>query len=221
MHLKAIIWDIDGTLVDSEPLHLQALRHVCSGYGVDISDLSNDHFLGVTVNAVWDALHERFPQDLEFSTWLEQLNRFYIANISDLRAMPGAASTIRRIGLAGLRQCAVSNSNRAIVDANLEFLGISDMMDHTVSLDDVSQGKPNPEPYLTALEKLRLRGAEARVVEDSPAGVQSAQKARIPVIGFGEQPLDVRFRVQALSEIPRLLFGPQPGNHVGAKIENW
>ena len=57
--IKAVAWDIDGTLVDSEPLHLKSLILVCKKYNVDISDLPNEYFIGVNLHGVWEALQKQ------------------------------------------------------------------------------------------------------------------------------------------------------------------
>jgi HAD superfamily hydrolase (TIGR01509 family) len=199
--IEAIIWDIDGTLVDSEPLHLLALQHVCYHYEVDLTHLPDDHFIGIDVGAVWNELRPLFPADVGFSRWLAQLNDYYITNADKLTPIRSAVETIRRLHAAGFRQAAASNSNRKVVDANLGVLGVADLMECSISLDDVAHGKPDPAPYLRALETMGLHPSKVRAVEDSPAGALSAARAGIAVFGFGNPDLDTAFHVAALDEI--------------------
>ena len=82
--IEAVIWDIDGTLVDSEPLHQEALLAICDRYGVDISDLAHNHFVGVNLYGVWAALGKRFPSTLSFGRWVDELNSVYAARADKL-----------------------------------------------------------------------------------------------------------------------------------------
>ena len=69
MTIKAIAWDIDGTLVNSEPLHLEALKYICEHFYVDIADLADNHFVGINVLDVWAELKPRFPTELTYEGW--------------------------------------------------------------------------------------------------------------------------------------------------------
>ncbi len=175
--IKAVAWDIDGTLIDSEPLHLRSLLLVCESHNVDISDLPDEKFIGVNLYGVWKELSRRFPADLKFSKWVTQINDCYLAQSSTLSIMPHAAEVIRRLNALGVPQVAVSNSNRLIVDVNLSAIGVSEFISFSVSLEDVERGKPDPLPYQLAIKKLQLRPNEILAVEDSYSGIISARDA--------------------------------------------
>jgi len=179
-----VIWDIDGTLVDSEPLHLRALLAICTQYGIDISDLPDDEFVGVNLLEVWEVLKNRFPTSLSREKWIVELNQFYCANSDTLVPMPAARNVVRRLSSINIMQAAVSNSHRLIVDANLEALKLNDYMLFSLSLDDVPIGKPSPVPYQIAISKLGLGLQEIIAIEDSPSGIQSASDAGLVVFGF-------------------------------------
>lgn len=98
---KAVAWDVDGTLVDSEPLHLRSLLSVCNAYGVNIFDLPDNQFIGVNLYGVWEALRDRFPANLERTNWIAQINRFYAANRSSLAAIPRAAGVVQELHAHG------------------------------------------------------------------------------------------------------------------------
>lgn len=203
--IDAVIWDIDGTLVDSEPLHLLALQTVSTRHGVDISDLPDDHFVGVNLFGVWDGLRDRYPPGLTMTAWVDELNAIYAAGTRGLVQIPGAVTVIRSLAIHGIRQAAVSNSNRVVVDANLAALGVVGLMDFSLSLDDVTHGKPHPEPYLRALDRLGLTSAQVLAVEDSRTGVRSAKAAGVRVLGLGSPDLAADQSISALSEILDLL----------------
>ena len=206
--IKAVAWDIDGTLVDSEPLHLKSLRLVCEKYNVDISDLSDEYFIGVNLYGVWKTLRKRFPVSLKFDEWANQINSFYFANSSTLNMTLHASEVINELHILGISQAAVSNSNRSVVDINLAALGVSKILNFSLSLDDVKKGKPDPFPYQLATKKLRLKPDEILAVEDSISGIISAQKAGLKVAAVnvrGRLETKVDFSITSLKEILNLI----------------
>lgn len=206
--IKAIAWDIDGTLVDSEPLHLFALNEVCRRHDVDISDLDDTHFVGVHIGNVWKELQPRFPAALSFEAWSTQLNQAFAENSGRLVEIEGAARVIQDVAAMNLRQVAVSNSNRAVVDANLNAIGVVGFMDFSLSLDDVCEGKPDPFPYRYACYRLGLEPGEVLAVEDSATGVASARAAGLPVAFLQAAtgtPSGPAFPISALSDLPAVI----------------
>lgn len=206
--IRAIAWDIDGTLVDSEPLHLFALKEVCRLNDVDISDLDDMQFVGIHIGNVWKELQPRFPAELSFAEWAAQLNGAFEQNAWRLAEIPGASSTIKYIAAMGLRQATISNSNRAVVDTNLDAIGVTELMDFSLSLDDVCEGKPDPFPYRYGCYRFALHAKEVLAVEDSATGVASAQAAGLPVAflkGGSKIPQGPVFPISSLSELPDLI----------------
>ncbi|GLS23145.1 haloacid dehalogenase [Labrys miyagiensis] len=177
MSVKAVAWDIDGTLADSEPLHEKVLFEVCQHFGADISDLPPDHFRGVHMGDVWAELKGRFSPDTSEEAWQEAIIDTYVEKRAGIRVMDGALETVKALAAAGIRQGCVSNSSRRIVDANVEALGIAGYLDFSISLDDVERGKPDPEPYAQACHRFGLAPGEVLAVEDSFAGFSSATGA--------------------------------------------
>jgi HAD superfamily hydrolase (TIGR01509 family) len=174
---SAVAWDIDGTLVDSEPLHHRALVDASREFGADLCDLPDMAFRGIHMGNVWLMLRDRLPPTLRETEWIDAINRHYVADRSSLNAIPGAVDVVRDLHRLGIQQVCVSNSCRAIVDANLDALAITSCIDFSISLDDVSEAKPSPVPYRMAVERLGLAPETVVAVEDSNTGVRSAQAA--------------------------------------------
>ncbi len=185
--IRAVAWDIDGTLVDSEPRHHRALVAASADLGVDLSDLPDQAFRGVHMLDVWEALRNRYPSSLNREAWLDLINRRYVADDTPLVPMPGAVETVAGLHALGYRQICVSNSNRVVVDANVASLGIAPFLDGSVSLDDVRAGKPDPEPYLRGCQVLGLPSEFVAAIEDSSTGALSARMAGLRVIGFNDE----------------------------------
>ncbi|HVJ42904.1 MAG TPA: HAD family phosphatase [Dongiaceae bacterium] len=184
MKFKAVAWDIDGTLVDSEPLHHQALLAASLHFGCDLSDLPDQAFRGVHMHDVWDILRPRLPQDLDEVSWLRGIDAHYVANTQHLRPIADAVAAVKQLAARGIPQVCVSNSDRSVVDANLAALGIVGDIAFSISLDDVENGKPDPEPYLTACTRLGLAPAAVVAIEDSRSGALSARRAGLTIVGY-------------------------------------
>ena len=181
---RAVAWDIDGTLIDSEPLHQRALVAASTALGVDLSDIEPETFRGVHAIDIWKAIKPRFPPGSLFKTWIAAIEDYYVAHVGALEPNPGALEAMRELATRGVVQACVSNSGRAIVDANIEALGIGRIIAFSLSLDDVSSGKPDPEPYREAARRFALQAAEVVGVEDSRAGARSARAAGLYVAGY-------------------------------------
>ena len=181
---RAVAWDVDGTLIDSEGLHQRSLIETGVEFGVDLSDLPDEAFRGVHMRDVWTALKPRFPVSVDRKTWIAAIQRFYIARAPSLSPIPGALEAVRALAAKGVAQACVSNSGRAIVDANLEALQIRPAISFSISLEDVSAGKPDPEPYREAARRFALPAAAVIAVEDSGAGARSARAAGLYVVGY-------------------------------------
>jgi beta-phosphoglucomutase-like phosphatase (HAD superfamily) len=183
--ISAVAWDIDGTLIDSEPLHHQALLEASASFGVDLGDLPPLAFRGIHMNDVWLQLRFRFPSRLTRTQWLDEIETRYIAGVDRLTGSPGARETIELLHHEGIPQVCVSNSSRRVVDANLVSLGVLPYLRFSISLDDVANGKPHPEPYAMAAMHLGIEPSHLLAVEDSASGVASARSAGLRAAAIG------------------------------------
>ncbi|NIY98292.1 HAD family phosphatase [Salipiger sp. HF18] len=220
--IAAIAFDIDGTLVDSELLHLDVLNEVCAETGVDLSGLDDDRFRGVHLADVWTALEPRRPADLSHQHWTDLIVARYCARAGELRPLAGMEELLAAARGAGVPMVCVSNSVRRIVDANIAALGIAGDIAFSVSFDDVPYGKPHPAPYVMAASRLGLAPAQVAAVEDSQTGAISASAAGLRVFGIATEHLAVpgaELTVARLDELITPILGvtapdalPQPGD---------
>jgi HAD superfamily hydrolase (TIGR01509 family) len=213
MTIRAVAWDVDGTLVDSEPLHNEALIAACGKWNVDISDIPDEMFRGVHVSDVWLEIGPRMPAEVKIQDWKKANDDFYVAHRALLKPMPRALETVRALAAAGIRQICVSNAGRLILDANVDALGLGRIMEFTMSIEDVREGKPHSEPYATGCARLGLRPDQVAAVEDSETGRRSARAAGLLVIGYdhiGELVTHADHVVRDLAKIPALLVGHRP-----------
>lgn len=192
--VRAVALDVDGTLVDSEPLHLRALQAACRAHDVDISDHGPAPFIGVAIGDVWRLLAPRFAgalghlADQGERVFREAVTAHYLAHAQEVRVLPGARRAVEHLAREGIALAAVSNSEHSIVEANLRVMAAQARFDAVISLDDVCDPKPSPEPYLRALALLGVPAGEAWAIEDSPSGARSARAAGLRVLVVGDDP---------------------------------
>ncbi|MCY1128342.1 HAD family phosphatase [Frigidibacter sp. RF13] len=185
---KAAIFDLDGTLVHSEPAWEAAKRQVLDRLGVRVPQSTYDAFVGRGVRGF---LTEVLGSNLTDQHRTELANE--IGAAADIllplmrQPIPGAAQSISRLADAGLRIAICSSSPRRHILAALAQLGLADRISAIVSGAELPRGKPDPLPYRETLRLLDLGPAEAFAVEDALPGAMSAHAAGLTVIGIGPQ----------------------------------
>lgn len=182
---KAVLFDVDGTLIDTVDLHahawVEALRH----FGVEVTF----HDLRVQIGKGGDQLlqgllpPERVERDGEriqrFRTDL--FKRTYLPRV---QAFPGVRDLFVRIRASGLRIVLASSGKADEVEAYQEIAGIADLIDHATSSDDAERSKPFPDIFMAAFDKLGLADpADALVVGDTPYDAEAARQAGLATIG--------------------------------------
>jgi HAD superfamily hydrolase (TIGR01509 family) len=206
---RGVVWDVDGTLIDSEPLHYQALLTVCGRYGRNVDEETNREMLGLSLAAVWDFLG---AAGTSFATtreaWIAEILDYYVDNVSTSMARPGARDTVEMLAANGVAQAAVSTAERRVVMANLDAVGVRNAMQFAIGREDIARTKPDPDPYIAAAKRLALPPSQCVAVEDTPAGVASARAAGMFVVAFPNAmtcELDFSMadlRVEHLVEVP-------------------
>ncbi len=176
--IKALIFDMDGLLVDSEPFAEAAMRSFLARYGHELTEDVNARLLG-----------RRVPEAIAFVTQryglvddLAQLNRIYnamrLAAIrGNLRPLPGGAELIAFGREHGLRLALATSNMREHVDLSLTETALAGLFDAEATGDEVQRGKPEPDIFLLAAQRLDVDPAECVVLEDSPAGITAAKAA--------------------------------------------
>lgn len=184
MRPAAVLWDMDGLLVDSEPLWTLAEHELAARLGGEFTPAMKAAIVGTRLEVAVPTLLTALGADPtaeaveETSAWL--LGRMVELFGRDLPLMPGAADLLAALDAAEVPQALVSSSYRVLVDAALAG-GVGPFAT-TVAGDEVDRGKPDPEPYLLAAARLGVEPADCVVLEDSPAGVASGTAAGCAVV---------------------------------------
>jgi len=181
-----VLWDLDGTLIDSAGHHWVAWHDTLAAFGrtVTAGDFANS--FGKRNDEI---LHELFGQELE-AEWIERVSeakeQAYRRRLREqgLGLLPGALSWFERLRGAGWRQALASSAPRPNIDAVFESLApLGQYLGVVVSADEVGCGKPDPAVFLEAARRLGLPPGRCIVVEDAPAGLEGARRAGMRSIG--------------------------------------
>ena len=182
--MDAVLWDMDGLLVDSEPLWTLAEVELAALLGGSWDDEIKARVVGTRLDVAVPTILRHYgvadtpAQVAETSAWLLQRMVDLFSHTSAL--MPGAGELLRELTAQGVRLALVSSSYRVLVDAVLaRGLGPFEL---TLAGDEVVHGKPHPEPYLTAAARLGVDPTRCVVLEDSPSGVAAGEAAGCAVV---------------------------------------
>lgn len=185
---KAVYWDMDGTLIDSEPLHDAALVSAMRTVGIAPPADLHERVLGQTAADVYAMMRDEFGLTMPYPIWIDLKYDYYLAHAPNLKPRAGAIEIFRELDARGVVQAVVSNSDRLIVDANLRAVGVRIAGMKTVSRNDVRQGKPDPEPFLRAAWLTGIDPADTVVMEDSATGATAGVAAGMRTIFWPERP---------------------------------
>jgi HAD superfamily hydrolase (TIGR01549 family) len=182
--IKAAIFDVDGTLIDSVDLHALAWQDALRKFGHDVSfeDVRGQ------IGKGGDKLIPVFLSDYEQREFGEEMEAWRSAHFKAtylplVRPFSAVPDLLRRLRDIGLRVAVASSAKKDELHRYLEIARIIDLVEVTTSSDDVEESKPAPDIFEVALEKLKLVGAEAIAIGDTPYDAEAAGKAGVVTIG--------------------------------------
>ena len=180
-----MLWDLDGTLIDSAGHHWIAWRDTLAAEGRPVQP---GDFVNTFGKRNDEILHELFGPAIA-ADWIERVSeakeQAYRRMLRErgLAPLPGALDWLRRLRESGWKQALASSAPRPNIDAVFEALALERFLDAVVSADEVGRGKPDPAIFLEAARRLGLAPGRCVVVEDAPAGIEAARRAGMRSIG--------------------------------------
>jgi beta-phosphoglucomutase-like phosphatase (HAD superfamily) len=192
--IKAICWDIDGVLVDTEPLHKEKLIAVAAQHGISLTENDWQKLQGIGDKRAWEWLRDNRGLNIPQVQFIFECEAYYITHPEKIIPRQGAQAAFNFFAAQGLPQGAVSSGIKTQVDKNIVIAGVADRLLFALNADDVKKTKPDPEPYL--LGKARMIQATGRnipaenilSIEDSIPGVISAKAAGMVTILWAQTP---------------------------------
>ena len=202
---KAVLWDLDGTLVDSEEFHWLSWRDTMRLEGIELTydkflasfGQRNDRILGGWLGDDADPERVRRIGDTKEAEYRR------LAEARGLQPLPGAREWLAGLRAAQWKQAIASSAPRANVEVMLRVLDLTQYIDAIVAAEDVTAGKPDPQVFLTAARKLGVPPQRCIVVEDAAAGVEGARRGGMKSIGVVKNgPLAADVVVMSLADLP-------------------
>ncbi len=180
--IDAVVFDLDGVLIDSESVWNEARRAVVDRHGGHWRDGATRAMMGMSSPEWSRYLHDELGVTLAPVKINDEVVAIVLKRYRhDLPLLPGAVRTIRRLAARWPLGLA-SSANRPVIDTVLETAGLTDSFSATVSGEEVGRGKPAPDVYLAAVRKLGVEATQAAAVEDSTNGLRAAAAAGMVVI---------------------------------------
>lgn len=184
---RAVLWDLDGTLVDTAPLHWEVWNEVLAGYGRSLTleeflptfGLRNDTVIPLWIGAHLSAEEVQYISEVKEKRFRERLAETPVA------LLPGALDWLARLKRDGWWQALATMTPRKNLESILRTADFAGYLDALVTAEDVARGKPAPDVFLAAASKLDVPPMRCIVVEDAPAGVDAGRSAGMRVIAVG------------------------------------
>lgn len=185
----ACVFDMDGVLIDTEPVWRETEHDVFARVGVELTDAQLRETWGMRIEEVvdyryrvrpWNGIR---PRAVEREIIREMVEHVRARGVP----MPGAVEAIHTARAAGLRVAIASSSSRELIDAVVERLAIGELVDAVCTADDEERGKPDPAVYISAARALDVMPGCCVAIEDSPVGVSAAIAAGMRCIGLSSE----------------------------------
>ncbi|TDQ01738.1 HAD superfamily hydrolase (TIGR01509 family)/HAD superfamily hydrolase (TIGR01549 family) [Halanaerobium saccharolyticum] len=190
--IKAVIFDMDGTIIDSEPIYERVNEEIYEKYGFNLSQEDYDRHMGANLKDIWTDILDRYQVKDEYSHYKiedfmeDHIHSSYmgLAEAEDLELMPGVKDWFEFLKDHGYKMIVASSSYEPVIEHVFQRFGLENYMEGYVDGNAIENGKPAPDIFLEAAERLGVKPEECIVIEDSEHGVNGAHKAGARVIGF-------------------------------------
>lgn len=184
--IKALIFDMDGVIIDSEPIQCEIAVEVLKSFGGKPTEKELYEFIGVTNQTMWPILKERHKLRATVEEILERhqeykKRRFFQEPVDPI---DGIEDLIKRADARGVKIALATSSPKFLAEHILESAGLLPYFDAIVTADDITRSKPDPEIYLKAAQFLGIDPGFCVAVEDAELGIQSAKSAGMRVVAF-------------------------------------
>lgn len=185
--LEAVIFDMDGVIVDSEPFHREIEKGLFRDFGINISEEEHLSFAGMTSEQMWLSLKTKFnlPQSVTELKRLDTAKKFeYIRRMPEIKAVSGVVDLLKELSDFQVKLAIASSSPIEMIKIFMTRLELEKYFQKLISGEFVSRSKPEPEIFLYAAELLKVKPENCIVIEDSQNGVQAAKSARMKCVGY-------------------------------------
>jgi len=185
--LRAVIFDMDGVLIDSQPYHFAVEEKMCREMGIDVSIEESHSFVGMAGAKVWSYLKSKFALQesiAELMAFENKARTAYFSSLENLQPIPGVVELLKALKQHDIKTALASSSSAEVIEIFISKLKIGDYFQKIISGDIVEKGKPDPDIFLYTATALGENPSDCLVIEDSANGVKAAKLAGMKCIGF-------------------------------------
>ncbi|MFP4021010.1 MAG: HAD family hydrolase [Halanaerobium sp.] len=190
--IKAVIFDMDGTIIDSEPIYEKVNQEIYEKYGFNLTQEDYDRHMGANLKDIWEDILDRYQVKDEFSHYKiedfmeDHIHESYqgLAEAEELELMPGVKEWFDFLKDHGYKMIIASSSYEPVIEHIYQRFELEQYMEGYIDGNAIENGKPAPDIFLKAAEKLGVKAEECLVIEDTEHGVNGAQRAGAKVVGF-------------------------------------
>lgn len=184
--IKAIIFDMDGVIVDSEPLHVESEKITLSDFQIEAPHSEWEHFKGKTDKDMFEYIVNNFTDgNVSVTELMAYRVKIYLQIAPKrLRMIPGALSFVKKVKQSDKKLALTTSSLKGLQQLVFEKFNLYYYFDVVITGDEIIKGKPDPEPYLKTVQKLQIPAKYCVVIEDSVNGIISAKASSCIAVGI-------------------------------------
>ena len=185
--INAIIFDMDGVLVDSEPFHIQNEKRMFKKLGLDISDEEHARYMGAATDVMWEQIirNKNLVLDIAETTALTIKESLpFLRSLPKIDPMPGLIDLLEKLKEIQFPVAVASSSDPETIDIMLSKSGLKKYFDYAVSSVEAGKSKPEPDVFLYTAKLLNVEPENCLVIEDSKNGIKAAKAAQMLCIAY-------------------------------------
>jgi HAD superfamily hydrolase (TIGR01509 family) len=190
--LKAVIFDMDGVIIDSEPTHMKLENEAYKKLGIDVSTDEHHTFVGTTSYYMWEVLKNKYKLNQTLEELVDYDRNIYfkylVSDECEIILIDGVKDLIKDLHENGVKLAIASSSPLNVIEAIAKKFKIEQYFEAFVTGDFVTKSKPEPDIFIFASEKLGVSPRNCVVIEDSHNGVLAAKKAGMKCVGINSDP---------------------------------
>jgi len=184
---KSIIFDMDGVIIDSEPIHFKVEKKLFKNLGLVISDEEHHSFVGTVSRETWLYIKDKYKLNQSIEELVEMERVSYmdcLLSQENIKPIPGVAELIEELRRNNVKLVVASSASIKNIETVLKMFNLERFFETKISGDEVNNGKPAPDIFLYAVKIIGAEPEECIVIEDSKNGVEAAKSAGMKCIGF-------------------------------------